>query len=172
MKNRICFIWILVIVAGFFLAVPEAFCKTKTGPATLLTRADKCRNVLLKSSKKMKYRHNWLKCIGLYKRVYKVYPKRNQAVWALYHSANLYTGLYRYSGQSKDLNKALTLYRGLAGKHKSHSLADDAQYKVGEIYYKFRKDPAQAYVEFLKVEVNFPSETCGPRPRRCSPDFP
>ena len=131
----------LVIVAGFLLEAPEAFCKSKGGPVTLLTRADQCRKVLHKSSKKMKYRHNWLKCIRLYKKVYKVYPKSNQAVWALYHSANLYTGLYRYSGRSKDLNEALALYRRLAGKHKGHPLADDAQYKIGGIYYKFKKDP-------------------------------
>lgn len=156
----------LVIVAGFLFAAPEAFSKTKSGPATLLTRADQCRKALDKSSKKMKYRHNWLKCIRLYKKVYKVYPKSNQAVWALYHSANLYTGLYRYSGRSKDLNEALALYRSLAGKHKGHSLADDAQYKIGEIFYKFRKDPARAYVEFLKVEINFPTGDMRPKAKQ------
>ena len=166
MKNRIYLIWMLAIVAGFLLQSPDAFCKAKAGPATLLTRADQCRKALDKSSKKRKYRHNWLKCIGLYKKVYKVYPKSNQAVWALYHSGNLYTGLYRYSGRSKDLNEALALYRRLVGKHKSHSLADDAQYKIGEIFYKFRKDPAQAYVEFLKVEVNFPSGDIRPKAKK------
>jgi len=166
MKNRIYYIWMLVIVAGFLFAAPEAFCKTKSGPATVLTRADQCRKALDKSSKKRKYRHNWLKCIDLYKKVYKVYPKSNQAVWALYHSANLYTGLYRYSGSSKDLNKALALYRSLAGKHKGHSLADDAQYKIGEIFYKFKKDPALAYVEFLKVEVNFPKGDMRPKAKQ------
>ena len=156
----------LVIVAGFLLEAPEAFCKTKGGPATLLTRADQCRKALDKSSKKMKYRHNWLKCIRLYKKVYKVYPKSNQAAWALYHSANLYTGLYRYSGRSKDIDEALALYRNLAGKHKGHSLADDAQYKIGEIFYKTKKDPAQAYVEFLKVEVNFPTGDMRPKTKQ------
>ncbi|MCJ7684407.1 MAG: AMIN domain-containing protein, partial [Desulfobacteraceae bacterium] len=163
MKNRIYFILMLVIVAGFLLEAPEAFCKTKSGPATLLTQADQCREVLHKSSKKMKYSHNWLKCIRLYEKIYKVYPKSDQAAWALYHSANLYTGLYRYSGKSKDLNEALALYRSLLGKHKDHPLADDAQYKIGEVYYEFRKDPAQAYVEFLKVEVNFPSGDMRPK---------
>jgi len=115
---------------------------------------------------KKEYRHNWLKCIDLYKKVYKVYPKSNQAVWALYHSANLYTGLYRYSGSSKDLNKALALYRSLAGKHKGHSLADDAQYKIGEIFYKFKNDPALAYVEFLKVDVNFPKGDMRPKAKQ------
>ena len=156
----------LVIAAGFLFAAPEAFCKTKAGPATRLTRADQCRKALDKSSKKRKYRNNWLKCIGLYGKVYKVYPKSDQAIWAYYHSANLYTGLYRYSGRSKDLNDALYLYRNLVSKHKDHSLADDAQYKIGEIYYKFRKDPAQAYVEFLKVEVNFPSGDMRPKAKK------
>jgi len=166
MKSRICYIWMLIIVAGFLLEAPMVFCKTKSGPATLLTRADQCRKALYESSKKRKYRHNWLKCIRRYEKVCKVYPKSDQAVWARYHSANLYAVLYRYSGKSKDLNKALTLYRSLADKHKDHCLADDAQYKIGEIFYKVRKDPAQAYVEFLKVEVNFPSGDMRPKAKQ------
>ncbi len=166
MKNRICYILMLVIVAGFLLGAPQAFSKSEGGPATLLTRADKSRKVLYESSKKQKYRHNWLKCIRLYEKVYKIYPKSDQGIWARYHSAGLYTGLYRYSGKSKDLDEALTLYRGLTDKHKDHSLADDAQYKIGEIFYKFRKDPAQAYVEFLKVEVNFPSGDMRPKAKQ------
>jgi len=114
MKSRIYYIWMLMIVAGFLLEAPMVFCKTKSGPATLLTRADRCRKALYESSKKRKYRHNWLKCIRRYEKLCKVYPKSEQAVWARYHSANLYAGLYRYSGKSKDLNEALTLYRSLA----------------------------------------------------------
>jgi len=44
-------------------------------------------------------------------------------------------------------------------------LADDAQYKIGEIYYREKQDPTQAYVEFLKVEVKFPSGDMRPKAR-------
>ena len=42
-------------------------------------------------------------------------------------------------------------------KYKTHRLADDAQYRLGLIFYQHKKDPKQAYVEFLKVEIKFPN---------------
>ena len=155
--KRILYITMLSLTALFFVETSVAFSRTRESPKVLLTRADQCRKALYGSSKKIKYRHNWLKCIRRYEKVYKAYPKSDQAVWALYRSASLYTGLYRYSGKSKDLDEAVTRYRSLTGKYKSHSLSDNAQYKIGEIFLKYRDDPAQAYVEFLKVDVNFPS---------------
>ncbi|MBW2109920.1 MAG: N-acetylmuramoyl-L-alanine amidase [Deltaproteobacteria bacterium] len=166
MKKWAFCICILMMAAGTLPEPPEALSRSKAGPVTLLARADRCRKTLYASSKKRKYRHNWLKCIELHRKIQRTYPKSDQAVWACYHSANLYTGLYRYSGRSRDLNEALALYRNLVEDHRDHSLADDAQYKIGEIFYKFRKDPAQAYVEFLKVDVNFPSGDMRPRARR------
>ncbi|MFH1954815.1 MAG: N-acetylmuramoyl-L-alanine amidase [Pseudomonadota bacterium] len=166
MKNKTYYIWMLFLLAVFLAEAPVAFCSTTGGPSALLKRADKCSKALYDSSKKMKYRHNWLQCISRYKKVYSVYPNSDEGVWALYRSANLYTGLYRYSGSSADLDEALNLYRNLAGQKKDHSLADDAQYKIGEIFYKFKGDPAQAYVEFLKVEVNFPSGDMRPKAKQ------
>ena len=55
--------------------------------------------------------------------------------------------------RSKDLDQALLLYRRLTDEYEDHRLSDDAQYKIGEIFYKYKKDPTQAYVEFLKVDI-------------------
>ncbi len=165
MSNRIYYIWMVLLLAGFFVASPPAFCKTKAGPEALLEAAGQCRKALEASSKKKMYRHSWLKCTDRYKKVYTAYPESDQAVWALYRSAELYTGLYRYSGLANDLDEAITLYRTLIDKHKGHDLADDAQYRIGEIFYKHKDDPSQAYVEFLKVDVNFPSGNMRPKAR-------
>jgi len=51
-------------------------------------------------------------------------------------------------------------------EHKDHRLADDAQYRIGEIFYRYKKDPAQAYGEFLKVNMRFPSGDMRPRAAR------
>ncbi len=166
MKNKIYYIGMLLFLASFFVEPPLAVSEKQGGPAEQLTRADQCRKALYASSKKRKYRHNWLKCIRRYQGVAKAYPKSDPAVWSLYRSAELYTGLYRYSGSAKDLDEAITLYRSVADKHKDHPLADNAQYKIGEIFFKFRNDPAQAYVEFLKVDVNFPSGDMRPKARQ------
>jgi N-acetylmuramoyl-L-alanine amidase len=166
MKNRIQCIWMVLFLASFFAASPMAFCKGKDGPEALLETAGQCRKALNDSPKKRKYRHHWIKCIDRYKKAYTAYPGSYQAAWALYRSAELYTGLYRYSGQANDLDEAITLYRTLADNHKDHALADNAQYRIGEIFYKFKNDATQAYVEFLKVDVNFPSGNMRPKARQ------
>ena len=125
--------------------------------ALLLKEADQCRKALYGSTKEKKYRHNWLRCIGRYEKIYTRYPKTDQAPWAIYYSGRLFTGLYTHSRKTEDLDKAIELYKRLADEYKDHRLADDAQYLVGEVYYKFRKDASQAYLEFLKVDLKFPS---------------
>ncbi|MCP4682221.1 MAG: AMIN domain-containing protein [Desulfobacterales bacterium] len=161
MSKKFGYIILLVILISF-IGASYAPCKTSKRPALLLKKADQCRRTLYSSTKKIKYRHNWLNCIGRYKKVYKSYPKSDQAIWAIYKSANLFTGLYTYSGKSKDLDNALYFYR-LASKYKDHRLADDAQYMIGMIYYKHKKDMSQAYVEFLKVDIKFPSGDMQPK---------
>ena len=149
------FLFLILVTLGLRWA-SEASCKAASKPETLIKKADQCRNSLYRSSKRMKYRHNWLNCIKQYENVYKKYPKSEQAVWAMYRSAEMYKKLNRYSGLEADLDKALEIYKKVAIDYKDHRLADDAQYKRGEIIYNFKKDPTQAYVEFLKVEVKFP----------------
>ena len=156
-KMKISYILILVLSAIFFLAGSEASGKTSKKPSVLLKEADQCRKSLYRSAKKKRYRHNWLRCTGRYERLYTRYPKTDQAAWAIYHSARLFTGLYTYSSRSKDLDEAVRLYTRVVDEYEDHRLADDAQYLIGEIYYKYKKDPTQAYVEFLKVDIKFPS---------------
>ena len=123
----------------------------------LLQKARACTKQLYQSSRKKKYRHNWERCIRRYERVYRAFPETDEAARALYGAGELWAYLYRYSNRDSDLEKAISLYGELVEKYKDHRLADDAQYCLGEIYYKHKKDPMQAYVEFLKVEVNFPN---------------
>lgn len=166
MKIKIYHILLFIFFAFSLQGGSEALCKTSKRPVSLLNQADKCRKSLYGSAKKKKYRHNWLTCIRSYERLYTRYPKADQAVWGMYHSARLYTGLYTHSGRSKDLDQALHLYRRLTNEYKDHRLADDAQYRIGEIFYKHRKDPTQAYVEFLKVDIRFPSGDMLPKARK------
>lgn len=165
-KNSFAVIIIFVIIAALSsVDSTEALSKVSKKPATLLKKADECRKALYRSAKLKKYRHNWLKCISRYEKIYTGYPQSDQAVWALYHSARLFSGLYTYSSRSKDLDETIRLFRRIVDEYKSHRLADDAQYRIGEIFYKYKKDPAQAYVEFLKVDIKFPSGDMLPKAR-------
>jgi N-acetylmuramoyl-L-alanine amidase len=154
------FFTVIVLNTGPATAVSD---KSATNPKTLLTKADESRNSLYSSSNRMKYRENWLNCIQKYENIHNQYPKSEQAPWALYRSAQVYTKLYQSSRLETDLDKALEIYEKITEEYSSHRLADDAQYKMGEIYYEYKKDPTQAYVEFLKVDVKFPNGDIRPK---------
>ncbi len=168
MKNkpfsRIVFYGIFILSLGL-LGAPETPCVTNATVEKLLAKADQCRNSLYQSPKRMKYRHNWANCIKRYETIYKAYPESDSAPWAMYYTAGMFRKLHRFSGIERDLDEALELYGWLVEKYKTHQLADDAQYYIGEIYYLDKKDPAQAYVEYLKVDLKFPSGDMRPRAR-------
>jgi N-acetylmuramoyl-L-alanine amidase len=147
----------ILLLLMIIIALGPVSTSAATKTETLLTNANICRNSLYRSSSKIKYRHNWLNCIKRYKALYEDYPESEQAPWAIYYSARMYTKLYGYSGIEEDLDTALGLYERLTEDYSTHRLADDGQYKRGQIYYQYKKDLAQAYVEFLKVEIKYPA---------------
>ena len=147
------FLFMSICLAG----TPEALSKTSPEAKTLLKKADDCRKSLYRTDKNMRYRHYWLNCIKLYQKVYDRHSKSDQAAWAIYRSAQMFKKLYKYSGKQQDLDDAIKQYRKLAEEHLDHRLADDAQYYIGDIFYRDKRDFTQAYVEFLKVDIKFPS---------------
>lgn len=144
---------------------PEALCGTASEPEVLMSKAEESRKALYESADNKKYRHRWLNCIKLYQDVYTRYPSNDQAARAIYRSAELFLNLYRYSGSEGDLDEAVRLHERLIKEHATHRLADDSQYLIGEIYYKHKNDPTRAYVEFLKVDIKFPSGDMQPKAR-------
>lgn len=152
---------LLYLCIIFLVPAPES--RAETGAAALLNKANECRNSLFKSSGKMKYRHNWSACIDKYKSVYDRYPDSGEAAWAIFRSAKMYVSLNKYSGMEKDLDTALELYEKVTEDHSKHSLADDAQYERGNIFYNYKKDLYKAYMEYLKVDIKFPSGDMKPR---------
>ena len=51
-------------------------------------------------------------------------------------------------------------------EYRLHRLADDAQYRIGGIFYKYKNNSVQAYAEFLKVNKQFPSGDMRPRTKK------
>ena len=159
----IFFVFSLTLSVVQLTGPSHAAVKSSSGAVLLLSKADQSRKSLLASAVKMKYRENWLNCISKYRDIYEKYPESEQAPWALYHGAGLYRKLYKYSYLEEDLDNALSLFEKLTDGYKDHRLADDAQYQRGEIYYRDMNDPTQAYVEFLKLDLNFPSGDMRPK---------
>ena len=157
MKNRRFIFMLFASLLLFFVFSGTGGNADAATPAEkALKGADECRRSLYQSPKRMNLRHNWMNCLQAYEKIYTGRPGTDQAAWALFHSAGMYLRLSRISALEKDVNESLSLYERIVKEYASHRLADDAQYKMGEIYYNNKKDMTQAYVEFLKVEIKFP----------------
>lgn len=150
-------IFLFTLILAQSVGTTNAALKDSSAAKQLLTKADQSRRSLLASESKKQSRDNWFKCISKYQDIYEKYSNTDQAAWAMYHSAGLYRKLYKYSFLEEDLDNALALYEKLINGYREHRLADDAQYYRGEIYYKEKDHPTQAFVEFIKLDNNFPS---------------
>jgi len=155
----------IILLCIFFLPLTVE-CEAKTKVSTLLERANKYRDSLYRSSKKMEYRHNWMNCINKYEEVSKKYPKSSEAAWAIFRSARMYVKLNKYSGLEDDLDKALQLYEKVTQEYSTHRLADDAQYEKGNIYYTYKKDMYQAYKEYLTVDIKYSKGDMKPKAKK------
>ena len=154
---------ILLLLPLLFFTRQVALAQSSSGPKALMEKADRCADTLLQAKDKKKLRHKWTECVDAYRDVASRYPKSEEAGWALYRGAKLQESLFGYSGKPQDLDTAVELYRRVANEHPNHRVADDAQYRIGEITYHEKNDITQAYLEFLKVEKKFPKGDMRPK---------
>ena len=155
--------FLYLFLALFFTLFHQNAKAGSSSAKNLLNKAQTCTRQLYRSKAKKKYRHNWERCIKGYERVYEKFPKRDEAVQAMFDACELWTNLYSYSGRNSDIDRAVSLYRELVKKYATHQLADNAQYRLGYVFYKYKKDLKQAYVELLKVEIKFPKGDARPK---------
>jgi len=117
--------------------------------------AETAEKELMRDGKAQVYRHNWLNVIDRYKRVIKNNANSEAAQRSLLKIGDLYVGLYKRSNLVGDLNEALDYYTRLTKRFPKDRLAAEAQFKIGEVYHYHKKDTDRAYVEYLKVTLNF-----------------
>ncbi len=86
--------------------------------------AESCYSNLRQSSRKMAYRHNWLKCIEKYYSIYRQDPDGHRAAASLFMTGKLYADLYGQSKRKSDLRAAHSMYEKVVAKFQ------DSRYKV------------------------------------------
>ena len=79
-------------------------------------RAEACYKTLRNSSKKQKYRHNWLLCIDKFQAVYRHDPSGPWSAAGLYMSGKLYQELYKRSQKPSDLKEAIDIFERIANR--------------------------------------------------------
>lgn len=156
---------LLLAAAAIFAVVGQAHAKPSLPPEKLFNSAEQCQKSLYASKEKQKYRHNWILCIERFQSLAHRFPQHEHAARSLFIAATMYTKLHVFSGKEQDLDEAIRLYKHVSERYAESNLADDAQFRIGEIYYENKNDLTQAYVEFLKVDIRFPSGDMRPRAR-------
>ncbi|MDH3975149.1 MAG: N-acetylmuramoyl-L-alanine amidase [Deltaproteobacteria bacterium] len=111
---------------------------------------------LEKSAEKRKFRHNWIKVIDLYTKVYENYKKGTRGDESLYMAGKLYVELRPYSGNDEDLRESNKLLASLVNDYPSSSLADDALYMMGENYEKLGQKE-KAYERYQNILEHYNS---------------
>lgn len=89
-----------------------------------------CQTRLLASTKKQKYRIYWERCIQPFDQLRSRYPKSPLVERSLFYLGELYAGLYRYSGDPKDLASSKTSYQSLIENYPKSQLAQQAQSRL------------------------------------------
>jgi len=84
----------------------------------------------------------------------------------LYLIAQIHHYLYQFHKTDGDAQAAIRHYRLLIQEYPHSNLADDAQFMLGIFYLEELHQPAQAYSEFLKVGIHFPTGTWPLEPTR------
>ncbi len=120
-------------------------------------------NALLKNENRAKYRSHWLDIAEIFQQAYQRNPAAEDAPKSLFYLGRTYEELGKRSYLKSDFETAEKYYDQLIRGFSNHSWADDAQFRKAGIHLNHYRDPAQAYIEYLRVVYNFPKGDMRPK---------
>ncbi len=109
---KIAFILLLYFSASIFWSDSSQ----AITPKQMYIQAEACYKKLRHSPQKLKYRHNWLRCIDKFQRVHRLDPSGPWAAAGLYKSGKLYQELAKRSGKKSDNQEARDLFERIVKK--------------------------------------------------------
>ncbi len=95
--------------------------------------AEDCWRSLRQDSQKMKYRHNWMRCIKKYHSVYEQEPEGPWAAAGLYMSGKLYVQLSRFSGLQSDKAEALDIFERIVKNYSKSRYREKAAQEIANL---------------------------------------
>jgi N-acetylmuramoyl-L-alanine amidase len=93
--------------------------------------AERCYSELNADARKVRYRHNWEKCIRSFSAVHRMDPDGPWAAVAIYMTGQLYRELYRWSSQTRDLHSADAAFRQVVAQYPESEYSPKAQSALG-----------------------------------------
>ncbi|MEK6680159.1 MAG: N-acetylmuramoyl-L-alanine amidase, partial [Nitrospirota bacterium] len=143
---------LLLLALILTIVFPDISLAVSSSPQKQFQKAKECSKALNSSEAKKRLRQNWEQCIKEYNAI--AAKHRKYADDALFNIGALYKGLYQYSKNLNDLDRAIDTYNKLIKKHPKSEYADDAAFEIGEVYFKQRNsldDALDAYKKFIKL---------------------
>ncbi|MDJ0986342.1 MAG: N-acetylmuramoyl-L-alanine amidase [Desulfobacterales bacterium] len=150
--TRFIALWFLaavVLYSGISLAAPR----------DVYYEAETCYRSLRQDPKKIKYRHNWMRCIKKFQSVYKQDPDGPWAAAGLYMSAKLYQGLAKYSGQASDLTEARDLFERVVQRYPKSRYRQKASFELRQMGKPVVAKKAPAPQKATTVKKTTPKDT-------------
>ena len=112
-KKRLITGIILLIIADVLFFAPFS----AAAPEDTYFDAEACYRSLRENPQKIKYRHNWLRCIKKFQSVYRQDPVGPWAAAGLYKSAKMYLELAKFSGKGSDRKEALDIFQQIVADY-------------------------------------------------------
>ncbi len=110
---------------------------------------------LLKHPKAQTVYQNWQSLADRFARVYTAAPNGPYAPGSLLWMGRIHAQAWRRFKRDNDFDRAVDLFKRLVNHFPNSRLADDAQIMLAGLYEEAGK-PKQAYLEYLRVTVNYP----------------
>ena len=133
------------------------FAQGKENNQSVSKRYDEAKfyyNQLQTNSKLSATRENWLKGTRNFRRIYLSSPKSNLAPPCLFMLGRLYMDMYETFGKPIDLDEAISYYKDIVRLFPQNKLADDAYFKLGNIFLK-RNDPKKSSEFLIEIVTNY-----------------
>jgi N-acetylmuramoyl-L-alanine amidase len=120
-------------------------------PKQTYIQAEGCYKHLRNSRPKQKYRHNWLRCIEKFERVYRLEPSGPWAAAGLYQSGKLYQELARRSGKKADLHEARDIFERIVRQFPKSRYKARASANIKAMPSWVKKKPADAKDDIARI---------------------
>ncbi len=128
-------------------------------PRDAYFEAEACYRNLQQNSQKIKYRHNWMRCIQKFQAVYTQDSDGPWAAAGLYMSGKMYQSLAKFSGQQSDLSEALYIFGQVIQRYPRSRYRQKASREIRNIGPSIPSKKALAAAKPSVVKQQAPKDT-------------
>jgi N-acetylmuramoyl-L-alanine amidase len=156
---------LFALLLGLALLAGTAGYAVAQDPKAVYEQARADYHWLMEHPRAQEVYQNWQSLGERFARVYTADPRGPQAPGALLWMGRVHAQAWRRFKRSEDFDQAVDLFTRLVNRFPESNLADDGQLMLAGLYEEAGQ-PKQAYLEYLKVTMNYPQGDMSPRAKK------